>query len=188
MLTFAATKHFTITIKHLSGVDNSTADALFLLQVERFRTLAPFAIQKPTITPAFCTIFSPNRPRINSWETACYPQFDRVTKSVRKRSGKVCPIWKKNRTADQSRQNYQNSPICTVATFHYPPSAFTWRVYPTIFASTNMPTPLQLFPAITLLRVTLCDVQSFADRKRGQRWTVPGLEPETFKWKLQTKQ
>lgn len=51
ILMIAATKNFTITIKHLTGADNSIAHALSRLQFERFRALAPFANRNPTNIP-----------------------------------------------------------------------------------------------------------------------------------------
>lgn len=39
----AAVSNFCSTIKHISGLDNSIADALSRFQVQRFRELAPYA-------------------------------------------------------------------------------------------------------------------------------------------------
>ena len=51
-LFFIAAKHnFTINIKHIPGTDNSIADALSRLQMDRFRQLAPTASPTETTIP-----------------------------------------------------------------------------------------------------------------------------------------
>ncbi|XP_055335738.1 uncharacterized protein LOC129586500 [Paramacrobiotus metropolitanus] len=47
----AADNNFTLTLKHVRGVDNGIADALSRFQTERFRKLAPQASQSPTPCP-----------------------------------------------------------------------------------------------------------------------------------------
>ena len=52
ILAAAARGNFTVTLKHIAGVDNSIADALSRFQEDRFRRLAPLArIQKGEIQP-----------------------------------------------------------------------------------------------------------------------------------------
>lgn len=48
----AANNNFTVLIRHVPGIDNSIADALSRLQLQRFRHLAPHADPAPTPTPA----------------------------------------------------------------------------------------------------------------------------------------
>ena len=49
----AALNNFTLSVKHIPGVDNSIADALSRLQYDRFRTLAPNADPEPHTIPNF---------------------------------------------------------------------------------------------------------------------------------------
>ena len=48
---FAAQAGFSISLKHIMGINNSTADALSRFQVHRFREVAPEAEAQPTILP-----------------------------------------------------------------------------------------------------------------------------------------
>ena len=51
----AARNNFHVLIRHIPGVDNSTADALSRLQLSRFHSLAPHASPHPASTPAELT-------------------------------------------------------------------------------------------------------------------------------------
>ena len=51
ILAAAARGNFTVTLKHIAGVDNSIADALSRFQEDRFRRLAPLARRNPTCFP-----------------------------------------------------------------------------------------------------------------------------------------
>lgn len=48
----AATNAFVCRVQHVAGHDNSSADALSRLQLDRFRVLQPTAVQTPTPVPA----------------------------------------------------------------------------------------------------------------------------------------
>ena len=51
MMMVAAVNNFTLTIKHVRGVDNGIADALSRFEMERFVELAPFASRNPLPVP-----------------------------------------------------------------------------------------------------------------------------------------
>ena len=53
LLWFLGASHsFTFRVEHVAGRDNSTADTLSRLQLERFRALQPTARPTPTRAPA----------------------------------------------------------------------------------------------------------------------------------------
>ena len=52
----AAKNNFHVLIRHIPGIDNSIADALSRLQLQRFRALAPHAAMLPTPIPASPTL------------------------------------------------------------------------------------------------------------------------------------
>jgi hypothetical protein len=52
----AATNNFTLTAKHIKGVNNCIADALSRFQMDRFRRLAPQADVLPTPCPDYSTL------------------------------------------------------------------------------------------------------------------------------------
>ena len=51
MVAVAAEHNFTLTLKHIRGVNNSTADALSRFQMQRFRSLAPSSAPQPCLYP-----------------------------------------------------------------------------------------------------------------------------------------
>ncbi len=51
-LFYIAAKHeFTVNVKHIPGVNNTLADRLSRLQLDKFRNMAPNADKEPTKVP-----------------------------------------------------------------------------------------------------------------------------------------
>lgn len=53
ILVSAAVNNFTLTIKHIAGIDNSIADALSFFDISRYPTIAPFDDEFPCKFPNF---------------------------------------------------------------------------------------------------------------------------------------
>jgi len=57
ILAKAAGCNFIIYIQHIAGINNSIADSLSRMQMERFRALAPLAARHPTRLPPIAELY-----------------------------------------------------------------------------------------------------------------------------------